>query len=146
MLDVNRLAQGHTFCSVRGVKVNRSNELAAFAIDTVGRRIYTLRVKDLASGKMLEDQISAMTGNFEWADDGLTLFYTRQDPETLRPYQVYRHRLGTDPGTDVFCAKAAVEINVATAKTVKPLTSAVGIRILMLTMKSISLLSDFRCF
>ena len=42
-----------------------------------------------------------MTGDFVWAEDGKTLFYTRQDPETLRPYQVYRHMVGTDPETDV---------------------------------------------
>ncbi len=101
MLDGNLLAKGHTFCSIVGVKVNRSNKLAAFAIDTVGRRIYRLRIKDLADGKMLDEEIPAMSGNFVWAEDGQTLFYTRQDPETLRPYQVYRHTLGNDPDTDV---------------------------------------------
>lgn len=100
MLDVNQLAKGHTFCAVPGVKVNRSNNLAAFAVDTVGRRIYTLRVKDLASGEMLSDHILTVTDNFVWAEDGQTLFYTRQDPETLRPYQIYRHMLGSDAGTD----------------------------------------------
>ena len=78
MLDGNVLAKGHTFCSIAGVKVNRLNKLAAFAIDTVGRRIYTLRIKDLADGKMLEEEIPAMAGNFVWAEDGRTLFYTGQ--------------------------------------------------------------------
>jgi oligopeptidase B len=35
-----------------------------------------------------------------WAEDNQTLFYVRQDPQTLRAYQVYRHKLGTDPAQD----------------------------------------------
>ena len=84
-----------------GVEVNRQNNLAAFAIDTIGRNIYTLRIKDLTSGKLLDEEVPAMTGNLVWAEDGKTLFYTRQDPETLRPYQVYRHVVGTNPEADV---------------------------------------------
>jgi oligopeptidase B len=101
MIDVNALAEGHPFCSVTGVDVNRQNELAAFAIDTVGRRIYTLRIRDLSNGKLLGEEIPSMTGNFEWAEDGRTLFYTRHDPVTLRPFQVYRHTIGTSPDADV---------------------------------------------
>ena len=101
MIDVNDLAKGNSFCHVSGVEVNRQNNLAAFAIDTVGRNIYTLRIKDLTSGKLLDDEVPAMTGNFVWAEDGQTLFYTRQDPETLRPYQVFRHAVGTSPEADV---------------------------------------------
>ncbi|HEX2476178.1 MAG TPA: S9 family peptidase [Lacipirellulaceae bacterium] len=101
MLNVNELAKGHSFCSASGVDVNRQNNLGAFAVDTVGRNIYTLRIKDLTTGKMLDDEIPAMTANFEWAEDGRTLFYTRQDPTTLRPYQVYRHVVGTSADDDV---------------------------------------------
>jgi oligopeptidase B len=101
MIDVNELAKGNTFCSVSGLEVNRQKSLAAFAIDTVGRNIYTLRIKDLASGKLLDDNVPAMAGNLVWAEDSKTVFYTRQDPETLRPYQIYRHVVGTDPAVDV---------------------------------------------
>jgi oligopeptidase B len=101
MIDVNELAEGHSFCSVSGARVNRQNELAAFAIDTVGRRIYKLRFKNLSNGKLLDEEIPLMTGDFEWAEDGRTLFYTRQDPVTLRPFQVYRHTIGASPDADV---------------------------------------------
>jgi oligopeptidase B len=101
MIDVNTLAEGHAFCSVAGVSVNLQNELAAFAVDTVGRRIYTLRIKNLSNGKLLNEEIPSMTGSFVWAEDGQTLFYTRQDPVTLRPFQVYRHTIGTSPDADV---------------------------------------------
>lgn len=101
MLDVNKLANGHAFCSVFGVKVNETNDLVAFSIDTVGRRLFSIRVKDLRTGDMLDVNIPNVSGNFVWAKDGKTIFYTRQDPQTLRWYQVFRHTLGTDPDDDV---------------------------------------------
>lgn len=100
-LDVNKVAEGHDFCSVRNLAVSPDATLLAWAVDTVGRRKYTIRVTDLATGQELEDVLSDVTGNLAWANDNRTLFYTRQDPETLRAYQVWSHRLGTDPEADV---------------------------------------------
>lgn len=101
ILDANTLAEGHSFCSVRGVQVSEDGDRLAFAIDTVGRRKYSLRFKVLSSGEMLKDEIAGVTANVVWANDNQHVFYTRQDPETLRSYQVYRHKLGTDPADDV---------------------------------------------
>ncbi len=101
ILDVNRVAEGHDFCSVRGVAVSPDTRLLAWAVDTVGRRKYTIRVTDLETGEALTDVIPEVTGNLVWANDNRTLFYARQDPETLRSYQIYRHRLGTQPSEDV---------------------------------------------
>ncbi len=100
ILDVNKVAAGHTFCSVRNVAVSPDAKLMAWAVDTVGRRKYTIRVTDLNSGQELDDILSDVTGDLVWANDNQTLFYTRQDPETLRSYQVWRHVLGTDQGAD----------------------------------------------
>ena len=100
-LDVNRIAEGHDFCSVRGVAVSPDTRLLAWAVDTVGRRKYTIHVTDLETGEALTDVIPEVTGNLVWANDNRTLFYGKQDPETLRDYQVYRHVLGTDPAADV---------------------------------------------
>ncbi len=100
-LDVNQIAEGHDFCSVRGVAVSPDTRLLAWAVDTVGRRKYTIRVTDLETGEVLTDVIPEVTGNLVWANDNRTLFYGKQDPETLRSYQVYRHELGTDPVADV---------------------------------------------
>jgi oligopeptidase B len=103
MVDVNRLAEGHDFFSasvgVRGISENQ--RILAFATDDVGRRKYTIRFLDLETGEYLDDVIPDVTPNLVWAADDETLFYTRQDPETLRWYQVYRHTLGTDPAEDV---------------------------------------------
>jgi oligopeptidase B len=101
ILDVNRVAEGHDFCSVRGMAVSPDTRLLAWAVDTVGRRKYTIRVTDLETGEALTDVIPEVTGNLVWANDNRTLFYARQDPETLRSYQIYRHRLGTQPSEDV---------------------------------------------
>ena len=107
MLDVNHIAEGHDFCSVRGVAVSSDSKLLAWAVDTVGRRKYTIHVNNLENGKALSDEISDVTGSLVWANDNRTLFYTKQDPETLRSYQVWRHVLGTDPIDDVLIYEEA---------------------------------------
>lgn len=101
ILDVNQIAEGHEFCSVRGVAVSSDTRLLAWALDTVGRRKYAIYFTDLETGEVLSDVIPDVTGNLTWANDNRTLFYAKQDPETLRSYQIYRHELGTDPAQDV---------------------------------------------
>ena len=100
ILDVNAVAKGHKFCDIGSVDVSTDNRLAAYTVDNVGRRIYELQVKDLQTQELLKDRLPNMTGEFEWANDGQTLFYTRQDPKTLRSYQVFRHQIGTPPEDD----------------------------------------------
>jgi len=100
LLDGDALAEGHDYFSMRGDEVSPDNRLLVFGTDTVGRRFYTLRVKNLVTGELLPDQIPDVTGNVTWALDNRTLFYTRQDPETLRAYEIWRHQLGTDPVDD----------------------------------------------
>jgi oligopeptidase B len=100
LLDENALAQGHGFFSLGGSHVSPNNRLIAYGVDTGGRHFYTIRIKDLATGKLLDDTIADVTGNMAWANDNQTLFYTKQDPNTLRSDRVYRHRLGTPPASD----------------------------------------------
>jgi len=100
LVDVNQLAEGHGFTSVGRPAVSTGNEIIAFAHDTVGRRFYTIRFKNLTTGELLPDEIPGSTGNVAWANDNRTLFYARQDPETLRSYQIYRHVLGTEAAQD----------------------------------------------
>lgn len=101
MFDGNDMAKGQGYFSLRVAEVSPDGRLAAFVVDTTGRRFYTLRVKDLATGRVLEDVIPDMTGNAVWALDNRTLFYGRQDPATLRAWQVWRHALGTPVSADV---------------------------------------------
>jgi oligopeptidase B len=100
MLDVNKLAEGHSFISVTGLQVRPNNAILAYAVDTRGRRIYNIHFKNLNTGEDLSYTIPNVTGNMAWANDSQTLFYTKQDPETLRAYRVYRHVLGDDPTDD----------------------------------------------
>lgn len=99
-LNVNQLAEGKNYYQVGGTATSTNQKILAFASDDVGRRIYTIQFKDLDSGELLPDQIPNITGNFAWAADNQTVFYSKQDPETLRSFQIYQHILGTDSKED----------------------------------------------
>ena len=107
IVDENELAKGHNFFQLRGLQVSRSGRYAVFGTDTVGRRFYTLRFKDLSTGRLLPDVIADATGNVQWANDERTVFYTRQDPETLRWDRVFRHVLGSDAKKDALVYREA---------------------------------------
>jgi oligopeptidase B len=100
LVDGNRLAEGKSFFMVMGLTVSSGEDILAFATDTLGRRIATIHFKNLTTGEMLPAVIPDVTGNLAWAEDNRTLFYTKQDPTTLRSYRIYRHVLGTDPAQD----------------------------------------------
>ena len=95
------MAKGHKFYRHRTGELSSNEEIVAFSTDTRGRRIYTLRFKNLVTGKILPEKLEHVTGNHAWANDNKTIFYTRQDPETLRSYQVYKHVLGSPVQNDV---------------------------------------------
>ncbi len=101
MLDVNVLAEGHEFFSIGGMAISFAQDLLAYAFDTQGRRMYTVRFKNVATGELLDDVLECVTGNIAWANDNRTLFYSKQDPNTLRAFQIFRHQLGRDPSSDV---------------------------------------------
>jgi oligopeptidase B len=100
ILNVNTLAEGHDFCQVAGIDASPDHSILAYGVDTVGRRFYTLHFKDMNTGTSLPDLISDVTGNMVWAADNKTIFYSAQDPETLRWNRIFRHVLGTDPKND----------------------------------------------
>ena len=101
LIDVNELAEGHAYYASNNQSVSHNHQLYAFSEDTVSRRQYDLRFKDLSSGEMLPDVIKNTTGSAAWAKDNKTVFYTRKHPTTLLPYRVYRHELGTPVSEDV---------------------------------------------
>lgn len=99
-IDVNALAEGQGFCSVGPLAVSYNQDILAFPIDTVGRRKYAIRFRNLTTGEFLKDEIPETTPDIAWANDNKTLFYAKQRPDTLRSYRIYRHELGTDPSQD----------------------------------------------
>ncbi|WP_027376970.1 S9 family peptidase [Kaistella palustris] len=100
LLDVNTLAEGQKFFEVGSVAVSPNNRLMSYSADNIGRRIYTLKFRNLESGELLQDQIPNTTGKAVWANDNEHIFYIRKD-ESLRAFQVYMHQLGTDSSQDV---------------------------------------------
>ncbi len=100
MFDVNEMAKGYDYYSLSGVNVSEDNKLAVFATDTVGRRQYFLRIKNLETGKIYKDIINNTTGGAVWSNDNKTIFYTKKDPVTLRSEKIYKHILGTDASLD----------------------------------------------
>lgn len=100
LLNTNSLAKGHKYMNVNALAVAENNQMIAYSLDNIGRRIYTIHFKDLKSGKVLKDQLKSVTGNMAWASDNATVFYTQQDPLTLRPYKIYRHVLGKPQDSD----------------------------------------------
>ncbi|MFT4778936.1 MAG: oligopeptidase B [Flavobacteriales bacterium] len=101
MLNVNAMAEGYSYYAVGGKSVSPNNNLVAYGVDTVSRRQYTVYIKDLTTGELLMDVIPETTGGATWANDNKTLFYSKQDPQTLRSSMIYKHVLGTDASEDV---------------------------------------------
>ncbi len=99
LFDVNTMAEGHAYYKLGGLSVSPDNKLCTFGVDNVSRRIYTIQVKNLETGEILADKIENTTGGSVWAADNQTLFYTRKD-ETLRAYQIWKHKLGTSTTED----------------------------------------------
>jgi len=100
MIDANALAEGKATFLIRGWDVSSGEDLLAFAVDTTGGRVSSIRFKNLRTGEMLSDVVPRAIGGIAWAEDNRTLFYTKPDSVSVRPYQVYRHRLGTPAATD----------------------------------------------
>jgi oligopeptidase B len=100
MLDEPAMAKGHGFFSVGDRSVSQDNRLLAYALDTVGRRQYTLKVKDLTTGKTLTDDVANVEPNLVWADDNRTIYYVEKDPVTLLSKRVKAHVLGTPASAD----------------------------------------------
>jgi oligopeptidase B len=94
LLDLNALAEGHSFLGLDAFEVSNSNELLAYSTDTTGFRQYTLQVKNLSSGEIFGERFERVT-SVAWAADSRTLFFTEEDETTKRSYRLYRHVLGS---------------------------------------------------
>ena len=97
ILDANLEAAQHSFYQIGGMSVSPDNRWLAYSEDTLSRRQYNIRFKNLVTGEMLPDLLPNTTGGMAWANDNQTVFYTLRD-ETLRPAKVMKHRL-EQPGT-----------------------------------------------
>ena len=101
LLDVDKMAEGHSYYSVNGFDISPDNNYLAFGVDNVSRRQYTIYVKDLRTGKTLTDEIANTSGDPCWANDNKTIFYTEKNETTLLSEKILRHTLGTPAKQDV---------------------------------------------
>ena len=99
MLDVNQLAEGYSYFSAVGRSVSPNNKILAYGEDTLSRRIYIVKFKNLETGEMYKDEIPNTTGGAVWANDNQTVFYSVKD-DALRSYKIFKHKLGTPASED----------------------------------------------
>ncbi|MGA1226448.1 MAG: S9 family peptidase [Tamlana sp.] len=101
LFDCNVMAEGFSYFNLGSIAISPDNKMAAFSTDTLSRRQYTIQVKNLETGDVLEDKILNTTGRATWANDNKTLFYTMKDEVTLRSYKIFKHKLGSKAVKDL---------------------------------------------
>ncbi|MCP5082007.1 MAG: S9 family peptidase [Alphaproteobacteria bacterium] len=99
LLDGDGLAEGKAFFEFGGMSHSPDHKLVAWSADEKGSEFCTLRIRNIAEGKDLEDQVDDVAGGASWSNDSCDLFYSKLD-ENHRPSTVYRHRVGTDQAQD----------------------------------------------
>jgi oligopeptidase B len=100
ILDGNKEAEGQPYWQLGAAAHSPDHRYLAYAVDQKGSELFTIRFRDMETGKDLSDEIPDTRGSIVWARDNRTLFYVRLD-DNHRPLFVYRHRLGTDAAEDV---------------------------------------------
>ena len=100
LFDCNEMAKGEDYFNLVGISVSPDNNKVSFGVDTVSRHQYTIKVKDLRSGDLLDTEIKNTTGGSIWASDNLTLFYNKKDEKTLRSKAVYKHKINLSDQPD----------------------------------------------
>lgn len=126
-LDVNELAVGESFMQLRSYEPSPDTRLLAYSTDNTGFRQYTLRIRDLATGKDLPDR-AEKTGSIAWSADSKFLFYTVED-HAKRHWRVYRHKLGDDTANDTLVFEEPDErfmVGVGTSRSGKYIFLQVG--------------------
>ncbi|CAM4057302.1 S9 family peptidase [Pseudoalteromonas byunsanensis] len=101
LLNVNELARDYGYYDIGEINISPNDNILAYSEDIDGRRIYSIRFKDLTNNQYLTDVLENTEGQLVWANDNKTVFYVKKDSQTLLGYQVYRHLLGTPQSDDI---------------------------------------------
>ncbi|WP_444997471.1 S9 family peptidase [Aliikangiella sp. IMCC44359] len=101
LLDENLRAENKDFYELESLILSPNQQLIGIAEDLVSRRQYDIRFKNLTTDNFFPEVIHNTSGSLAWANDNKTIFYVKNNPVTLQPYQVYRHQLGSSPETDI---------------------------------------------
>ena len=94
LIDVNKLCKEYPYCQVSGLSVSPDNTKISYGMDTLSRRIYSIYIKDLKTGKNLKDKIEGVSPYATWSSDSMYIFYTSKDSQTLRNDKIFRHQVG----------------------------------------------------
>lgn len=100
LFDCNEMAKGQSYFQLGGLSISEDNKWAAFSVDLVSRRQYTLQFKNLETNEILPTKIINTSGGATWAADNKTVFYSRNDEVTLRTDKIFKHKLGSDGQDD----------------------------------------------
>ena len=100
LLNVNDMAVGYNYYNVTGLSISSNKKFLSYGVDLTGRRQYDIYFKNIESGELFPDKITNASGYAVWANDNKTVFYTLKD-DALRPYKIFRHRLGEDISKDI---------------------------------------------
>lgn len=95
LLDGNEMGGELEYFDIGSFEISPDNKLMAYCIDTVSRRLYDVYIKNLETGEVYPEVLPYNDGGMAWANDNQTLFYSAQDPNTLRSDKVLKHKLGT---------------------------------------------------
>ena len=128
LLDHNEEGRDHEFFAVGASEVSPSGDLLAYAVDVVGDERYDVRVRRIEDGAVLDDVVRRTGGSLAWSLDARHFFYTRVD-EAWRPFQVWRHELGTPVDDDVLVheeADARFFVGVGTSRDDRLVLIAIG--------------------
>ncbi|EKT4497771.1 S9 family peptidase [Flavobacterium psychrophilum] len=129
LFDCNEMAKGQTYFQLGGLSVSPDNKWAIFSSDLIGRRIYTIEIKNLETNKILSDKIENTSGSAVWANDNFTIFYSTQDSVTLRSDKIFKHKLGSNSSEDVlvyFEKDETYNVDIAKSKSKKYLAIESG--------------------
>jgi oligopeptidase B len=117
LLDGNEMAKGHAFFALGATVITDNGRLLAYTTDTTGFRQYTLHIKDLKTGETLPGEVERV-GSVAWAADSSTLFYSVEDEQQKRQFQIWRHTLGSPHSEDALVYQDDDErFNVAVGRT-----------------------------
>ena len=100
LINCNINAAKHDYFSIGSIAIDSSNSIMAYSEDTLSRRIYTIRFKDLQSDLMLPDVLENTSGSMVWYNDGKAILYIVKDPNTLRSFKIFRHIIGQHQSED----------------------------------------------
>ena len=101
LLDLNVLSKDKEYFSISGISPSPDHALIAYGEDLSGRREFNLKIKDLSSNKIIDENVFNSSGNIVWDNSSKFIFYTKKDPKTLITNKVFKHKLGDKQENDL---------------------------------------------